>query len=75
MDENKSAKSEIGENSENLSLLNKLKTQAFEGSDAHLALAMGRPIEEIEAWFSGAEEIDEDAEMKIHGLVQERLGE
>ncbi len=75
MNENETTNSGNDENSENLNLLNKLKTQAFEGSDAHLALAMGRPIEEIEAWFSGAEEIDEDAEMKIHGLVQERLGE
>jgi len=58
---------------ERLELLKKLKEQAFESSDAHLALAMGRPVEEIEAWFSGAEEIDEDAEMKIHGLAQERL--
>jgi hypothetical protein len=35
---------------------------------------MGRPVEEIKAWFGG-EEIDEDAQEKVHGLAQERLGE
>ncbi|MCA1624938.1 MAG: hypothetical protein LC768_02955 [Acidobacteria bacterium] len=60
-------------NTDSLELLKQLKEQAFESSDVHLALAMGRPVEEIEAWFSGAEQIDEDAEMKIHGIAKERL--
>jgi len=58
-----------------LELLGKLKTEVFDDSNAQIALAMGRPVSEIEAWFEGDEEIDEDAEMKIHGLAQERLGE
>lgn len=64
---------EIG-NTDSLELLRRLKTEVFESSDVHVALAMGRPVEEIEAWFSGAEQIDEDAEMKIHGIAKERLG-
>lgn len=64
---------EIG-NTDSLELLKRLKTEVFESSDVHVALAMGRPVEEIEAWFSGAEQIDEDAEMKIHGIAKERLG-
>jgi hypothetical protein len=35
---------------------------------------MGRPVGEIDAWLTGEEEIDEDAEMKIRGIAQERLG-
>ena len=55
-------------------LLTKLRNDVFEGSDSQLALALGRPLEEIENWQREAEEIDEDAEMKIRGLAQERLG-
>lgn len=72
---NQSAETKKSESSENLELLEKLKSQVFDGSDEDLALALGRPVEEVKAWFGGDEEIDEDAEMKIHGLVQERLGE
>ncbi|HVE55913.1 MAG TPA: hypothetical protein VNB22_03730 [Pyrinomonadaceae bacterium] len=66
---------ETRDNSDALELLERLKTEVFDDSEAHLALALGRPAEEIQSWLSGDEEIDEDAEMKIHGLVQERLGE
>ena len=56
----------------NVELLQKLKTQAFDASDEKLALALGRPVEEITAWLGGAE-IDEDAQEKIHGLATVRL--
>jgi hypothetical protein len=72
---NETSRAEKIGNTDSLELLKQLKEQVFESSDAHLALAMGRPVEEIEAWFSGAEEIDEDAEMKIHGIAKERLSE
>jgi hypothetical protein len=75
MNQNEAAKAEGYDSSESLEILRKLKTEVFESSDVHVALAMGRPVEEIEAWFSGAEEIDEDAGMKIHGIAKERLGE
>lgn len=55
--------------------LQRLKKEVFGGSDDELALAMGRPVEEIKAWFSGDEQIDEDAEMKINGIAKERLSE
>lgn len=54
-------------------LLTKLRNEVFEGSDSQLALALGRPLEEIEKWQRETEEIDEDGEMKIRGLAQERL--
>ncbi len=66
MNENKST--ETNETAESLELLKKLKTQVFESSDEKLALALGRPVSELEAWFSGAEQIDEDAQEKIHGF-------
>ena len=75
MNQNEGAKAEGYDSSESLEILRKLKKEVFESSDVHVALAMGRPIEEIESWLSGAEEIDEDAEMKIHGIAKERLGE
>ncbi len=72
MDEN--TNSGTGENSESVELLQKLKTQAFDSDNDKLALALGRPVEEINAWFSGTEQIDEDAQEKIHGIALMRLG-
>ncbi len=72
---NQSAETKTAASSENLELLKKLKTEVFSDSDENLALAMGRPTEEIEQWLGGGEEIDEDAAMKIHGLAEERLSE
>ncbi len=74
MNQNEAAQAEGNDAAESLDLLRRLKTEVFESSDVHLALAMGRPIEEIEAWFGGAE-IDEDAQEKIHGLAQQRLSQ
>ena len=58
-----------------LELLQRLKSEVFYDENEALALGLGRTTEEIEAWLAGSEEIDEDGEMKIHGLAQERLGE
>jgi hypothetical protein len=63
------------DNSDALELLRRLKSEVFYDETEQLALGLGRTTEEVEAWFAGDEEIDEDGEMKIHGLVQERLGE
>ncbi len=72
---NENTNSATNEISESLELLQKLKTQAFDSSDEKLALALGRPVEEINSWFAGDEQIDEDAQEKIHGLAQQRLSE
>jgi hypothetical protein len=71
---NENTNSETGESSESVELLQKLKTQVFDSDNDKLALALGRPVEEINAWFSGAEQIDEDAQEKIHGIALMRLG-
>ena len=57
-----------------LELLKRLKSETFNDSIGETALVLGRPQSEINDWLSGAEEIDEDAEMKIRGIAQERLG-
>lgn len=54
-------------------LLVRLRSEAFDGSDGELALALGRPVEEVEGWINSDEEPDEDAEGKIRGLAEERL--
>lgn len=61
------------EDVDSLELLIRLKSEVFEESDEELALALGRPVEQIEQWINGDEEPDEDADMKIYGLAEERL--
>ena len=61
------------EGADALELLQRLKAEVFDDGNEELALGLGRTTEEIEAWLSGEEVIDEDGEMKIHGLAQERL--
>ncbi len=64
----------MNESTESREVLARLKTEVFESSNHHLALALGRPVDEIDLWFQGGE-IDEDAQEKINGLAQERLAE
>lgn len=52
-------------------LLN-LRDRAFESSDERLALALGRPTDEILAWNSGQEVIDDDVIMKARGIAMHR---
>ncbi len=75
MSQNENENNENIGNTDSLELLHRLKREVFDGDDEQLAIAMGRPASEIIAWFTHGEEIDEDGEMKIHGLAQERLGE
>ena len=59
--------------SETVKILTRLRNEAFEGRDEQLALALGRPLEEVASWERETAEIDEDAVMKIHALAEERL--
>ena len=54
--------------------LERLKAEAFGGSDEEMAVAMGKTVEDIRYWLSGGG-IDEDAQMKINGIAKERLSE
>lgn len=53
-------------------LLKRLREQAFDDKDEELAIALGRPVQEVRAWFNGEEQIDEDVLIKAHGLLRER---
>lgn len=52
--------------------LRRLRDNAFDGSDEKLALALGRPAEEIESWVSGAGTIDGDVVLKAKTMATER---
>jgi len=53
-----------------LALLKRLRA-AFD-SDERFAVALGRPLEEIEAWMQGTEPPDDDIIMKARGIARER---
>ena len=58
--------------SEASEILRNVRDAAFEGSDEKLALALGRPTEEIEEWTSGGGSIDSDVLLKARALADER---
>ena len=74
MAQNENANNEDIQKEDSLELLHRLKRGVFDGSDEQLAVAMGRPESEIIMWFTKGELIDDDAEKKIRGIAQERLG-
>jgi hypothetical protein len=53
-------------------LLSRLRDRGFGGDDARLAQALGRPVEEVQAWLDGSAPVDDDLVMKARGLAQER---
>jgi hypothetical protein len=53
-------------------ILRNLRDRAFQASDERLALALGRPTEEIAAWNMGQEVIDDDVVMKARGIAMHR---
>ena len=53
-------------------IIKKLRDRAFEASDEKLALALGRPVEEVAAWNAGLQVIDDDVVMKARGIAMHR---
>jgi hypothetical protein len=53
-------------------LLRSLRDRAFEASDEKLELALGRSQEQVHAWCTGQELIDDDAFMKARGIALHR---
>ena len=53
-------------------ILRRLRDAGFEADDQKLAIALGRPVEEVQAWTSGGAPVDDDLIMKARGLAQER---
>ena len=57
---------------EGRALLSRLRDHGFDGDDARLAQALGRPVEEVQAWLTGMTPVDDDLIMKARGLASER---
>lgn len=57
---------------EGRAILKKLRDNGFEGSDERLAVALGRPVGEVEGWTGGADPVDDDVIMKARGIAKER---
>ena len=55
-----------------IALLRRLRDKGFESDDGKLAVALGRPVEEVRAWMRGAERPDDDIILKARGIAQER---
>ena len=55
-----------------LEILKRLRDMGFEASDEKLAVALGRPLEEIQDWMSGADVVDDDVVMKARGIATQR---
>jgi hypothetical protein len=53
-------------------IIQNIRDAAFDSSDEKLALALGRPVEEIEAWTRGSEIIDGDGLIKARALAMQR---
>ena len=53
-------------------ILQEIRDAAFEGSNEKLALALGRPTEEIEQWSNEGGMIDGDVVMKARALAMQR---
>lgn len=52
--------------------LQNLTDNGFDGDVARTALALGRDETQIADMLSGDQAVDEDLDMKVHGLAQER---
>ncbi|MGH9942000.1 MAG: hypothetical protein ACRD9R_06540 [Pyrinomonadaceae bacterium] len=54
-------------------LLRRLRDEGFGADDEKLAVALGRPLEEVSAWMTDTgEPVDDDIVMKARGIAQER---
>jgi hypothetical protein len=53
-------------------LLRRLRDEAFERSDEKLAVALGRPAEEISGIINNGAAVDDDVVMKARGIAKER---
>lgn len=55
-----------------IALLTRLRDGGFDGDNEKLSVALGRPVEEVEAWIQGDETPDDDIIMKARGIARER---
>ena len=55
-----------------LAILRRLRDNGFESDNEKFAVALGRPVGEVEDWMRGAEAPDDDIIMKARGIAKER---
>ena len=73
LEKNENALDDRGtDNAAGLALLKRLRDEGFDSDDEKLAVALGRPAEEVRAWMQGAEQPDDDIIIKARGIAQER---
>lgn len=53
-------------------ILTDIRDTLFNSNDAELAVALGRPVEEVAGWIDGSEPVDGDVLMKARALADER---
>jgi len=54
-------------------MLRRLRDAGFDGDDEKFAVALGRPVEQVQGWTAeGAEPVDDDIVMKARGIAGER---
>ena len=62
-------------------MLKRLRDEGFGSDDEKLAIALGRPVEEVQGWMAdnsgddggdGGEPVDDDIVMKARGIAKER---
>ncbi|MEJ7576637.1 MAG: hypothetical protein WKF74_06505 [Pyrinomonadaceae bacterium] len=53
-------------------IIQRLRDEGFDKSNEKLAVALGRPVEEIQSWINGAESVDDDVVMKARGIATQR---
>ncbi len=53
-------------------IIQRLRDEGFDKSNEKLAVALGRPVEEIQSWINGAESVDYDVVMKARGIATQR---
>jgi hypothetical protein len=53
-------------------IIRELRDKGFDSSDERLAVALGRPADDIAAMANGSEQPDEDAVIKARGIAEQR---
>lgn len=53
-------------------ILRRLRDKGFDADDEKFAIALGRPLEEVQAWMDGSEPVDDDIVMKARGIATMR---
>lgn len=53
-------------------MLTALRDRGFDGDNEQVAVALGRPADQVQGWIDGTETIDDDVVMKAKGIAMHR---